>query len=55
MNYILTITTPTAEAVPIRICVEFEMPVSVVFYGWGTAIKKMLDLMGKNRMKGALL
>ena len=46
MNYILTIIDPSAEAVLDGICVELELPVSIVFHGRGTAIKSMLDLLG---------
>ena len=46
MNYILTITDPAAESVLTGICVELEIPVSIVFHGQGTAIKSMLDLLG---------
>lgn len=46
MNYILTIIDPAAESVLTKICVELEIPVSIVFHGRGTAIKSMLDLLG---------
>ena len=46
MNYILTIINPAAESVLTKICVELEIPVSIVFHGRGTAIKSMLDLLG---------
>ena len=29
-----------------KICIELEIPVSIVFHGRGTAIKSMLDLLG---------
>ena len=46
MNYILTIIDPAAESLLTKICVELEIPVSIVFHGRGTAIKSMLDLLG---------
>ena len=46
MNYLPTITDPAAESVLTGICVELEIPVSIVFHGRGTAIKSMLDLLG---------
>ena len=38
MNYILTIIDPAAESMLTKICVELEIPVSIVFHGRGTAI-----------------
>lgn len=46
MNYVISIIKPEALSVLEEICNEIEVPVSETFYGLGTAVQSMIDLLG---------
>lgn len=46
MNYVISIINPDTLPLLNAICEELSVPLSVVFHGYGTAVKSMRELLG---------
>lgn len=46
MNFVISIINPDEENTLAEICRTLEIPLAVDFYGRGTAVRSMLELLG---------